>query len=59
VNEPHNLTRDVVTDPAPDGIDEGRRLIRLGGDKGLSLADRLAGAPRCTRCGSRDATRSS
>jgi uncharacterized heparinase superfamily protein len=38
VNEP----RDPVTDPAPDGIDEGRRLIRLGGDKGLSLADRLA-----------------
>jgi hypothetical protein len=38
VNEP----RDLLTDPAPDGIDEGRRLIRLGGDKGLSLADRLA-----------------
>ena len=31
-----------ATDPAPDGIDEGRRLIRLGGDAALSLADRLA-----------------
>ncbi|TCQ11289.1 heparinase II/III family protein [Sphingomonas sp. PP-CC-3A-396] len=37
-----NEAPDHVTDPAPDGIDEGRRLIRLGGDKGLSLADRLA-----------------
>jgi uncharacterized heparinase superfamily protein len=27
--------------PAPDTIDEGRRLVRLGGDKGLSLAERL------------------
>ena len=26
----------------PDGIVEGKRLIRLGGDKGLSLVDRLA-----------------
>ena len=25
-----------------DGIEEGRRLMRVGGDKGLSLADRLA-----------------
>ncbi len=25
-----------------DGIDEGKRLIRLGGDKGLSLAERLS-----------------
>ncbi|WP_416366065.1 hypothetical protein [Sphingomonas aerolata] len=33
---------DPVTDPMLDGIDEGRRLIRLGGDNGLSLADRLA-----------------
>ncbi|NII57751.1 hypothetical protein FHR74_001183 [Sphingomonas aerolata] len=29
---------DPVTDPVLDGIDEGRRLIRLGGDNGLSLA---------------------
>ena len=28
--------------PGRDGIDEGKRLIRLGGDTGLSLADRLA-----------------
>ena len=26
----------------PDGIDEGRRLVRLGGDKRLSLAERLS-----------------
>lgn len=29
-------------DPAPDGIEEGKRLVRVGGDKGLSLAERLA-----------------
>lgn len=28
--------------PAADGIDEGKRLIRVGSDKGLSLAERLA-----------------
>ena len=27
---------------APDSIDEGRRLVRLGGDTGLSLAERLS-----------------
>lgn len=27
---------------APDGIEEGKRLMRVGGDKGLSLAERLA-----------------
>ncbi len=27
--------------PAADGIDEGKRLVRAGGDKGLSLAERL------------------
>ena len=27
---------------AADGIEEGKRLIRLGGDKGLSLAERVA-----------------
>jgi len=26
----------------PDGIDEGKRLVRVGGDKGLSLAERLS-----------------
>ena len=32
------------TDPdaAPDTIDEGKRLVRLGGDTGLSLAERLS-----------------
>lgn len=29
-------------DAAADGIEQGRRLIRLGGDKGLSLAERLS-----------------
>lgn len=29
-------------DPAADGIDEGKRLVRVGGDKGLSLAERFA-----------------
>lgn len=29
-------------DTGADGIDEGKRLIRQGGDKGLSLAERLA-----------------
>ncbi|WP_085808329.1 heparinase II/III family protein [Sphingomonas sp. TZW2008] len=28
-------------DTSPDGIDEGKRLMRVGGDKGLSLAERL------------------
>ena len=27
---------------SPDTIAEGRRLVRVGGDKGLSLAERLA-----------------
>ena len=29
-------------DAASDGIEEGKRLMRVGGDKGLSLADRLS-----------------
>jgi len=29
-------------DPAADGIEEGKRLIQVGGDKGLSLAERLS-----------------
>lgn len=28
--------------PAADGIEEGKRLVRIGGDKGLSLAERIA-----------------
>ncbi|MDP1027709.1 heparinase II/III family protein [Sphingomonas sp. KR1UV-12] len=28
--------------PGADGIDEGKRLVRVGGDKGLSLAERLS-----------------
>ena len=30
------------SDPAPDSIDQGKRLIRVGGDSGLSLAERIA-----------------
>ncbi|MBN8849566.1 MULTISPECIES: heparinase II/III family protein [unclassified Sphingomonas] len=29
-------------DPAADGIEQGKRLVRSGGDKGLSLAERLS-----------------
>lgn len=29
-------------DAAADGIEQGKRLIRVGGDKGLSLAERIA-----------------
>ncbi|WP_375427415.1 heparinase II/III family protein [uncultured Sphingomonas sp.] len=37
------MSRDDPEAPVPrDGIDEGKRLIRVGGDKGLSLADRLS-----------------
>lgn len=32
---------DQRDDPATDGIDQGKRLIRVGGDRGLSLADRI------------------
>lgn len=28
--------------PGADGVEEGKRLIRLGGERGLSLADRIA-----------------
>ena len=31
-----------AVEAAADGIDEGKRLIRLGGDKGLSLSERLS-----------------
>ncbi|CAN5271287.1 heparinase II/III family protein [soil metagenome] len=33
---------DKGDDGGPDGIDEGKRMVRLGGDKGLSLAERVA-----------------
>jgi len=32
----------VTDERAPDGIDEGKRLIRIGSSAGLSLADRVA-----------------
>lgn len=32
----------AVEGPEADGIEQGRRLIRIGGDRGLSLADRLS-----------------
>ena len=33
---------DMSPDLQPDGIEEGKRLMRVGGDKGLSVAERLA-----------------
>lgn len=33
---------DLPPDSGADGVEEGKRLIRLGGDRGLSLADRIA-----------------
>lgn len=36
------MTETEEREPAADGIEEGKRLIRLGGDKGLSLAERVA-----------------
>ena len=33
---------DPPHDSGADGVEEGKRLIRLGGDRGLSLADRIA-----------------
>ncbi|VVS96042.1 Heparinase [Sphingomonas sp. EC-HK361] len=34
--------KDDASTPGTDGVEEGKRLIRIGGDKGLSLADRLS-----------------
>jgi uncharacterized heparinase superfamily protein len=36
------VSKAPLVDPHADGIDEGKRLIRIGGDKGLSLADRVS-----------------
>ncbi|WP_414900734.1 heparinase II/III family protein [Sphingomonas flavalba] len=36
------MSKAVPIDPAADGIEEGKRLIRLDGEKGLSLAERIA-----------------
>ena len=33
---------DAPDDPAADGIEAGKRLVRVGGDKGISLAERLS-----------------
>ncbi len=33
---------DALDAQSPDGVEEGKRLIRLGGDTGLSLAERLS-----------------
>ena len=33
---------DMSPDTQADGIEEGKRLMRVGGDKGLSLAERLS-----------------
>ncbi|WP_425229092.1 heparinase II/III family protein [Sphingomonas sp.] len=39
---PLDTLPDPVPDITPDTIDEGKRLVRLGGDTGLSLAERLS-----------------
>ncbi len=36
------MTQEPPLKPASDSIDEGKRLIRLGGDRGLSLAERIS-----------------
>ncbi len=36
------MSEDVLDLTASDGIEEGKRLVRVGGDKGLSLAERLS-----------------
>ncbi|WNO53848.1 heparinase II/III family protein [Stakelama saccharophila] len=38
MNEPSRIEHEHD----PDGVDEGKRLVRVGGDKGLSLAERLS-----------------
>ncbi|SEM94684.1 Uncharacterized conserved protein, heparinase superfamily [Sphingomonas gellani] len=42
MSAPEDGIDETAADPNSDTIDEGRRLVRLGGDKGLSLAERLA-----------------
>ncbi len=36
------MSDDDILGPGTDGIEEGKRLVHVGGDKGLSLADRLS-----------------
>ncbi|MCJ8156309.1 heparinase II/III family protein [Sphingomonas sp. LaA6.9] len=36
------MTIESPLDAAADGIEQGKRLVRIGGDKGLSLAERIA-----------------
>ncbi|AXJ95238.1 MULTISPECIES: heparinase II/III family protein [unclassified Sphingomonas] len=36
------MNEDLPPNLAPDSIQEGRRLMRVGGDRGLSLAERLS-----------------
>ncbi len=33
---------EAAPDPGADGVEPGKRLVRLGGERGLSLADRIA-----------------
>ncbi|WP_150292964.1 heparinase II/III family protein [Sphingobium estronivorans] len=39
---PHSATLEAGPGPEEDGIEEGKRLIRIADDKGLSLAQRIA-----------------
>lgn len=36
------MSRKSPLDAAADGIEQGKRLVRIGGDRGLSLAERIA-----------------
>ncbi len=36
------MTDPIDREPATDGIEQGKRLVRVGGDKGLSLAQQFA-----------------
>ena len=36
------MNRKSPLDAAADGIEQGKRLVRIGGDRGLSLAERIA-----------------
>ncbi len=42
MNDHRRIPPDPAAEPAEDGIEQGKRLIRLSDDKGLSLAERIA-----------------
>ncbi|MDX3901293.1 MAG: heparinase II/III family protein [Sphingobium sp.] len=42
MNDHRRIPPDPAAEPAEDGIEQGKRLIRLSDEKGLSLAERIA-----------------